>query len=296
MRITHSWSDESARIGIEGLRQTVRVLHVTDAHVALVDERDAEHVESCGSRCEHWGNHRKDADDHSISTHETFAAIMADARDLNLDLIALTGDIIDFPSQASIESAAASIARANVPTLYTSGNHDWHFPKLEGRSSLREAWWPALQPLHGGNASCHCVEVGGIQFLAFDNSTYQIDEAQLAFAQMHLSNAMPTVALMHIPLSVPTLRAPTIERWKAPILIGDPDWDLESRERWEAGEDSATTLEFARTLSASTNLIAVLCGHIHFPHVDSLSPSAAQYVGAPAYACATRLIEFFPLD
>ncbi|MDF2439238.1 MAG: hypothetical protein JWN98_222 [Abditibacteriota bacterium] len=297
MRITHAWSAETASIGVEGLTSMVRVLHVTDAHIALIDERDAEHIESCRQRCQHWGNVRWDNDSSSqgIATHHSFAEIMNDAAELNLDLIALTGDIIDFPSQASIESAAASIANARARTLYTSGNHDWHFPNLQGREELREAWWPRLQPLLDGHAACQRHTIGGIQFLSFDNSTYQVDEEQLAFARQHLQSGIPSVVLLHIPLSVPTLRAPTLARWQAPILIADPDWDRESRHRWETSEDSATTIEFARTVTTSEDLVAVLCGHIHFPQVDSLSNRAAQYVGAPAFAGSKRLVEFYPL-
>jgi len=296
MKITHAWSDEMASIGVEGLPKTVRLLHVTDAHIALIDDRDAAHVESCRQRCEHWGNSGKDSSGRGIPTHITFDEIMTGAAELDLDLIALTGDIIDFPSQASIESAAASIAKAHVPTLYTSGNHDWHFPNLAGRELLREAWWPSLQPLHHGHAACHRYEIGGIQFLSFDDSTYQIDEAQLAFAKKHLAESMPSVVLLHIPLSLPTLRGPAIARWQAPILIADPDWEGESRNRWDTGEDTAATLEFVRTVTSAQNLIAVFCGHIHFPHVDSLSTSAAQYVGAPAFDGAKRLVEFRPLS
>lgn len=296
MRITYTWDDETANIGVQGLQTTVRVLHVTDAHIALIDERDAQFAEACQGRCDHWGNHRRDERDNGIATSITFDEIMTQAGELDLDLIALTGDIIDFPAQASIENAAASIAKARTPTLYTSGNHDWHFPSLEGREPLRETWWPTLEPLHQGHAACHRQEVGGLQFLAFDNSTYQINEAQLAFLNTHLASSTPTVVLLHIPLSLPTLRTPTIERWQAPILIGDPDWDIESRNRWDTGQDSATTLEFAQTVASARSLVAVLCGHVHFPHVDSLSPWAAQYVGAPAFAGARRLIEFHPLS
>ncbi|MCZ6680728.1 MAG: hypothetical protein O7E52_26155, partial [Candidatus Poribacteria bacterium] len=94
---------------------------------------------------------------------------------------------------------------------------------------------------------------------------------------------------------LPTLRSAAIERWKAPILIGDPDWELESRNRWGAGEDLPSTLDFVRTLSAAENLVAVFCGHIHFTHADAIRPHAVQYVGAPAYAGEKRLVEFRPL-
>ena len=52
MRVTHTWTDETATIGVEGLNQTVRMLHITDSHVALIDERDGAHVAACESYCQ----------------------------------------------------------------------------------------------------------------------------------------------------------------------------------------------------------------------------------------------------
>ena len=290
MRITHTWTDETATIRVEGLNQTVRMLQVTDSHIALIDDRDAEHLETCQRSCQKFE-----------STDVIFDETMTEAKKLDLDLIALTGDIVHFPSQASVEKVAGSIAKVNVPVWYTAGNHDWNFdlhstpPGLEGREELREAWWPVLKPLHHNQAAYARYEIGGIQFLLVDDSTYQINEEQLAFVQSHLADGMPTVLLLHIPLSIATLRDRAIARYKAPILIGDPDWDMESRNQWETGADLPSTLAFVRTLAAAENLVAVFCGHIHFPHTDAVSPHAVQYVGVPGYDGGKRLVEFCPL-
>ena len=100
MRMTHTWTDEAATIRIEGLSQTVRMLHITDSHVALIDDRDAAHQATCESYCERMA-----------SRDETFRKMLADADGLDLDVVALTGDIIHFPSQASVENAVASISQ-----------------------------------------------------------------------------------------------------------------------------------------------------------------------------------------
>jgi len=90
------------------------------------------------------------------------------------------------------------------------------------------------------------------------------------------------------------LREATISRWNAPILMADPDWDSVSRRHWQAGEDCPSTLDAAQAMAASTNLVAVLCGHIHFPHVDAVNPRAVQYVGFPGYTGQYRTIVFQP--
>ena len=132
-------------------------------------------------------------------------------------------------------------------------------------------------------------------FCWWDDSTYQVEEEQAAFVDTHLANGMPTVLLTHIPLSLPTLREPTLEHFENPILIADPDWAPEGRDRWGTGENLPSTIEFARTLAKSENLVAVFCGHIHFAHTDSINLNAAQYVGAPGFDGNSRLVEFCPL-
>ena len=100
---------------------------------------------------------------------------------------------------------------------------------------------------------------------------------------------------MHIPLSIPTLRGPTLEKLEFPILVADPDWDLADRGRFGLDEDTSTTLEFVRLVAGADNLVAILCGHLHFAHTDSLSPRAVQYLAPPGYAGESRLVELRPL-
>ncbi len=286
MRITHSWTDDTATIKVEGLEAPVTMLHVTDPHVGLVDERDSDYLQACEAF-----NDKNNV----LRRHDAFPEMMGNAGDLEIDVVALTGDIVSFPSQAAIEFVSEALSKLDTEVLYTCGNHDWHFPGLDGREELREKWWPVLNRLHGGEPEFSVRERGGIQFMLLDDSTYQISEAQLDFARGVLDNGKPTVLLTHIPMSTATLRPAAIERWEAPILIGDPDWGPNSREKWEAGEDRQSTVEFVRTISRAENLVAVFCGHIHFPHADALGPTAIQYVGAPAFDSRWRIVEFLPL-
>ena len=295
MRITHSWTKDTATIHVEGLTRPIRMIHITDSHVALVDERDADHVEACQRTCELFRTIRKADDGTPIPTDVTFEELTREARDLNPDILVLTGDIIHFPSQACLDHVLRSIDGLDIPVLYTAGNHDWHFPGVEGREELREGCRPLLEPLHRGNAAYGRYETAPMQWLWVDNSTYQITEEQLAFVTQNLANLAPTVLMMHIPLSLATLRDDTIERWNAPILIADPDWDLESRDRWGTGDDLQTTKAFARMLASAENLVAVFCGHVHFTHADTISPTAVQYVGASGFDAARRVVDFQPM-
>ena len=86
MRMTHKWTDETATIHVEGLDQTVRMLHITDSHIALIDDRDTEHIEACQGACERFA-----------SREQIFDNLMEEAKDSSPDLVALTGDMVHFP-------------------------------------------------------------------------------------------------------------------------------------------------------------------------------------------------------
>jgi len=300
MRITHSWTDATATISVEGLTRPVRLLHVTDTHMGLIDDRDPEHVATCrgfANRFLHRHENR-DAEGNPIPPEDAFSHMMIAARSQEVDLIGLTGDIVHFPSQANVDVVLAGVEASGVPTLYTAGNHDWLFPtdsETANRTESRAVGWTALARLYEGEPAYEMRDIGGVRILSIDDSTYQIDEAQLEFTRKALGAGLPTIILMHIPLSVPTLRGPTLEKLESPILVADPDSDLVDRGRFGLDEDTSTTLEFVRLVAGAANLVAILCGHLHFPHTDAVSPHAVQYLGPPGYAGESRLVELRPL-
>lgn len=290
MRTTHTATDNATSIKVEGMEaEAVRLLHVADSHLGLIDERDAEHLEACAGTSERFGTRRLDAEGSPVFPETTLDEMMEEVALLGrIDLLAHTGDFIHFPSQANVERAVACLTSTGLEFIYTAGNHDWHFPGVEDNGGLREACWPLLDPLTDGQPSHQARDIGGIRFIAVDNSTYQITEEQLEFFTGQLAAGLPTVLFMHIPVSLPTLRPPTIAKWKTPLLMADPAGD-------SAYTGTATTVEFARSLTAAANLVAIFCGHVHFEHIDSVSPNAAQYVGVPAFETGrSRLIEFQP--
>ncbi len=300
MRITHSWTDHDALISVEGLSRSIRILHVADTHMGLIDNRDPEHVATLRGFADRFldRHENRDAEGNPIPPEEAFSHMMVAARTQELDLIGLTGDIVDFPSVANVDAVLTGIEDSGVPTLYTAGNHDWLFPAASenaNQTELRAAGWVMLQRLYKGEPAYEMRDIDGVRILAIDDSTYQMDEAQLEFTRKALADGLPTVILMHIPLSIPTLRAPTVEYKGSPILVGDPDWDLAHRARVGLKEDTSTTLEFVRLVAGAENLVAILSGHLHFAHTDSLSPNAVQYLAPPGYAGESRLVELRPL-
>jgi len=297
MRSCHQIDQEKAIIHVDGLSKPFRMIHMTDAHVSLIDERDAEHLSRLReeNHMEKFPNNMHDLDGVLINPADRFARVIEKAEMLSPDLLCLTGDIIHYPSQHAIEFVKKRIEKTGIPVIYTPGNHDWCFSNVPGSEEERQSGWHKIQAINESPLEFNHYDIHGLQFLVIDNSIYQITPNQLNFVKKRLDSQKPTILLMHIPLSLPTLRQPVIKIYDAPLLMADPDWNLDSRERWGAAPDTPETLHFKSLLAKTQNLVAVFAGHVHFNHRDNLSPWAVQYITGPAFRENYRLIEFQPL-
>ena len=297
MHVTHQWDGSNITIRVEGLPGSLKAMLMGDVHMGIIDERDPDKMETFTGHGErfHDRHDNNDATGNTIPQETAFVHMLNVARQERVDLLALVGDLVDFPAIASIEYAARHIAESGIPSVYTSGNHDWLFFDEEATAAVRREFWPRLDPLTGGEPAFSRHEIGGMLFVTVDNSTYQVEEDQLESMRQALAEDVPTVLLIHIPISLPTLRPAVLKMWGSPIMMADPDWVLEQRTENSVGENTPTTLEFVRLVSQAENLVAVLAGHCHIPHIDAISPWAAQYLAPPGYAGQYRLFEWQPL-
>jgi len=293
MDIRHEMTgrDDRARIHIAGLERDLSILHLTDSHMTEVDERDPEALSAAQGRGP--GLFFKCTPDGG-STREVFDRTLSDARALGVDAGVLTGDIIDFPAWAGIEHVERGMQGLGVPTLFTPGNHDWHFQHLEWSDATRQAYYPRLDALTGGTPACQSMELGGVRLITVDNSTYQISPEQLAFLRSELATGQPCLLFIHIPIWLESLVPEVMKKWGAPIVMGTPQgWTPETRKRWQVAGNDPSTLEAYELLTRgeSENLAGIFCGHVHLDHVDAYREDRFQYVTEPGYSGGHRIIE-----
>jgi len=144
------------------------------------------------------------------------------------------------------------------------------------------------------------VVKAGINFVAIDNSTYQVSERQARFFKQQMALDLPSVLLMHIPLSLQSFKA---------VQCGHPNWGsqtdrgykTERRHQWPETGNLQSTMDFVQQVARSRNLIAALCGHIHSSRADRITPlgfpeltsaSALQYTTRAAAVGGCRLVTF----
>ena len=222
-----------------------------------------------------------------LTSLESFENLLTTAKEKKIDLIFLTGDIINYPSETAVRAVLERLETTGIPFLYTAGNHDWYYEGMEGSADfLRETWVEQrLKPLYrAADPMCSATLFHGVNMVCIDDSTYRITERQLEFYRKQKSKPEPLVLLMHIPLYMPTLSFGS---------CGHPEWGeatdrnyiIERRERWPTEGCGKATLDFVQEVFSTPNLIGIFTGHYHGSQVIVSGGGVQLYYAG----CRTRM-------
>ena len=283
---------DATTILIAGLPRPLTLLQITDSHLAEVDERDPLTFASLARPAEpsapRWPT------DWEPRRH--LRAALTYANHAQVDYVVLTGDILHFPSAANLETLEQELKALAAPYLYMCGNHDWQFPHLPANERTRAEYRSCFDRFTDGTPSFQAREVGGVRLLALDNSTYQVDDAQLGFLRQQVAADLPCLLFMHIPLYTPALAPPVVDKWGAPIMLAALDWNPAAQADWQVRDPDASTLAFHRLLTEGEAPIvaAAFSGHVHFTHAAPFAKEQMQYVTRPGFDGGSRLIRLLP--
>jgi 3',5'-cyclic AMP phosphodiesterase CpdA len=281
---------EENQILVEGLEQEVLLFHLSDSHLAEADARDPHPARQAADHFQPYFQQRTPG---GIPTREVFSSLLARCRAVQPDALALTGDILHFPSVAGLELLDRSLGGQEY--LYTLGNHDWNFPYHPWGEATRQAHYPRFFAFSRGDPACQVRQVKGLRLIALDNSTYQVSDAQVEFLRRQLQDGKPCLLLVHIPLVIPSLMPSVMARWNAPIVMGGEEgWTAEARAKWLVGEVAPSTRACLELVRQAENLVGILCGHVHFPRADQMRSGCFQYVAKPGFEGGCRVLRFKP--
>lgn len=262
------FSLDSNQISIKTIAEVnpTRIFHITDTHLSIDDERGKEfkkfskRMAAAYSVNNHWRTGKQ------ITTKESFTETLALAKNEEADLIALTGDIFSFPSEAAVEWAYSKLSETGIPFAYIAGNHDWHYEGMKGSSeTLRDEWTrKRLKPMYQGNHPLYAsYDINGLRIVCNDNSTYEILPEQLDYFRKQADSGLPLILMMHIPLYVAN-RVIGFgcghPQWGA---AADSGFELERREKWRYGGHTEVTKLFRDEVFSCINLLGIFTGHIH---------------------------------
>ncbi|MBO7743085.1 metallophosphoesterase [Paenibacillus sp. MWE-103] len=275
------------------------ILHVTDCHLTEYDEREPEEIrDTARTRAEAFKSQLAGEG----TALENFRRLIERASEQGegeragkIDFTVFTGDIIDFPSQANLETLRDAFSRLPSPYLYTLGNHDWNFGAA-CTDEDRQAAYPMFREWSSAVPGCEVRELDGVKLIAIDNGNYQVTQEQFDAVSEAASSGLPYLLFMHIPLYVQGLVKDVVKKWGAPIMMGAAGWDPDVREAWQVRHQDDSTGAFCRWLGSpdSGDIRGIFCGHVHLDHIDAFREGRYQYVTAPGYTNHSRLIRLIP--
>ena len=269
---TFSLDSRRVRFYSKAITEPVKILQFSDTHLYLDDERGEKYRDYSGRMAKAYNSTRNYKNNAATNPIEMFNQIIDEANSQDLDAIAMTGDIVSFPSAAGVDFILKRLSKLSTPSYYIAGNHDWHFEGLPGSSrDLRDEWIEKrLKPLYpsGVNPLAYAVKVKGVKLIFVDDSTYEIMPEQLEFIKKELSSMEPAILFMHIPLYAPGR--------SVGFGVGHPNWNastdgnykIERRPQWPAEGHTETTYAFRQEALKAVNVLGVFAGHIHVQSLD----------------------------
>ena len=252
---------------IPGLKQTYRVMHITDSHIVKMDHRDdgvvivddgAHH----GKLVTAFGSKRYPVFNiDGITSEERFAALCDNIRKEPdcADLLVFTGDILDFFTESGIEFLTEQLNSLPIPYLFVMGNHDSIFAPT-GEETTRQRF----AHLCGGNTEVQKVTLGELAFIGIDNARDRYTEDGLRQLKEALEGEKYAILCQHIPLSTPAYHLDAMEKANRDLALGGEGLCV----------DNSWRTVFALIEAEDSPVRALFCGDCHRDHMSYLGKAA----------------------
>lgn len=264
-----------------GLGKTVRVLHASDTHLTLADNRDdARKMELARSRAPGFPLAKRCLVEMARASRDTGLPIMH------------TGDFIDFVSVANLE-AVKEFTEEN-DCFMAAGNHEFSLYVGEAYedAAYRNQSLDKVQAAFSNDIRMSSRVIDGLNFVALDNGYYKFEAEQLAFLKEQVALGLPIVLMIHTPLYDPAFYEDAMARFHdSAYLCGVPDELLENytpgHRDYQAAD--AITKETVAYIADEPLIKAILTGHMHYDFESVFADRIPQI----CTNCTTlRVIEF----
>lgn len=246
-----------------------KLLHVSDTHLTLADERDNERKNLLAA------NRFR-----SFRNAETFLFETEKHACDNKATIVYTGDLIDFVSEANLDRAKKFTEKNDV--FFAAGNHEFSLYVGEAfeDAEYRNQSLAQVQQAFTNDIRFSSRKVNGVNLIAVDNSYYRFEPEQMEALKTEISFGLPIILFMHNPLYEPELYKTAMERADCAFLTSTPEVLMTSYSdyRYKQQKADEITLKTTELIETESLFRAVFCGHLHYDYVGVLPGGLRQYV------------------
>ena len=267
-----------------GLEKPVKLLHVTDTHLGLVDEHDDARKHALAERFS--------TPDRARDLEEQLAYAKA-----SCDLLVHTGDLMDFVSHANVAAARKFVADEHV--FFIAGNHDYS-------QYVGEAWEDQAYRMNsymqmgyglGVPMFFNARTVGGVNIVGIDNSYYLFQDWQLWRLKREVEKGLPIVLAFHDPLFEESLfqHHRQISSEPCTYLVGCDEAHLLCYNEFRAVQQrpDEPTLHMIEYIKNEPLIKVLLTGHLHFSYESEIAPGVPQFVTGGGYDGVAREVTLF---
>ncbi|MBQ1847925.1 MAG: metallophosphoesterase [Clostridia bacterium] len=263
-----------------GLAKPLKILHVTDSHIALTDERDDERKRELSKRMP------SPATENNLYEQIRYA-------ENNCDLLVHTGDLTDFVSHANTEFAKKILKNEKI--FFIAGNHDYS-------QYVGEAWEDNAYRMNsymqtggfGVPMFFNSRIVGSVNIVGIDNSYYLFEEWHIWRLRREVEKGYPVILAFHDPLYEESLFKYHREHLpdEPTYLVGCGEEQLLEYSEFRAVQQrpNKTTLKMIEYIKSEPAIKAILTGHLHFNYVSEIRPGLPQFVTGGGYSGDAREI------
>ncbi|MBR3966338.1 MAG: metallophosphoesterase [Clostridia bacterium] len=238
-----------------GIAAPIKVIHFSDTHLTRADGRDDERkIELAKQR-------RANAFPDNEEVYRDTLALVSEGYDAVLH----TGDLIDFVSYANLEEAA--IFAQTTDCFFAAGNHEFSLYVGEAKedAAYRNQSLERVQAAFRNDIRFSSRMVGGVNFVAIDNSYYLFEEYQLEGLKKEAEKGLPIILLLHNPIYEESLYEFQMRSSPCAYLVAAPEEKMECYPSYRREQQRADeiTLEAVEYIKNEPSIKALLCGHLH---------------------------------